>query len=853
MVDMCRSLFNKLGRFGLPLAFLALLGAGVDAFFGQTVLIATAVSLATIYIVLKWVPQNILFGAFGLGVIFNKPFMLGACGLALAGFAYVSSIAGMVLTGTLLACLLFFYFAPDEAKRKTVQAIAWPFLRLMFRLEVRGKENIAKAGERVLFVANHPSYLDPVLWVLTSPQKMTFGMFEGMAKKSFVKFGLRFAGPFADIHLLHMNDASAIKKLAEVCKQGKPVALFPEGRLTRTGGLMLTEEGAAMIALKADAEVLPVRFAGLEYSKFTWITDKVNAVNWPRVRITYMPAAKLDVPAGLTARKAREVGSRKLHDVMTHMMYATTPQDLTLYQALMDAARVHGLKSKAVSEFDIETGLETALDYDTLLTASAILAKKLEKLLKKELKTDSTPVVGLMLPNSNGAVASFFAFQRAGITPAMINFTTGIANVVAGCKSAQIKTLVTSRSFVELAAERGNRAPKDIVAAVEKQGLNIIYLDDVRESVTIWDKLMGKLAAKKWRTVSSPDSPAVVLFTSGSEGMPKGVVLSHRNLLSNRAMMKAVVDFTPKDKVFNALPMFHSFGLLAGTLLPLFEGISAFMYPNPLDFKIVPRAVYEVDATIMFGTNTFLAAYAKQAHPYRFYNVRMAFAGAEKLQQATRQLWAEKFSTIVYEGYGATETSPVISACTPMAPKAGTVGRLMPGMEAHLEEVPGIDGAAQLFVKGPNVMLGYFKHDMPGIIQPVEDGWYDTGDIVSIDDEGFITIRGRAKRFVKVAGERLDMTLVESIASNLWPDYTHALSAVEDVQRGQSLVWVTNMPDAQEQLSALKEAILGAGHTGMLAPAKALVVDEVPLLGTGKIAYGDVDKLAKDAFAPKTA
>jgi len=279
------------------------------------------------------------------------------------------------------------------------------------------------------------------------------------------------------------------------------------------------------------------------------------------------------------------------------------------------------------------------------------------------------------------------------------------------------------------------------------------------------------------------------LFTSGSEGEPKGVVLSHANLLANREQLAARLDLNAQDTILNALPMFHAFGLTAGTLLPLFYGMKTFLYPSPLHYRIIPEIAYDLNATILFGTNTFLAGYAKYAHPYDFYSVRYVFAGAEKLQDDTRRLWVDKFGIRVLEGYGTTETSPILAANTPMFYQEGTVGRFMPGIDWQLEEVEGVSEGGRLHVAGPNIMLGYLRPQRPGHLEPPQSrfglGWYDTGDIVRVDDHGFVTICGRVKRFAKIGGEMVSLTAVEDIAARVWPGTLHAAVTLSDEKKGE--------------------------------------------------------------------
>jgi acyl-[acyl-carrier-protein]-phospholipid O-acyltransferase/long-chain-fatty-acid--[acyl-carrier-protein] ligase len=382
----------------------------------------------------------------------------------------------------------------------------------------------------------------------------------------------------------------------------------------------------------------------------------------------------------------------------------------------------------------------------------------------------------------------------------------------------------------------------------------VVFLEDLRAQATAAVRLGAALKKPftRWRYGRlrvRPDEPAVVLFTSGSEGVPKGVVLSSANVLANREQVAARIDFGSQDIILNALPMFHSFGLTGGTLLPLLSGMRTFFYPSPLHYRIVPEMAYDVNATIMFGTNTFLAGYARFAHPYDFYSVRYVFAGAEKLKDETRRVWTDKFGVQIFEGYGATETSPGIAINTPIDSRPGTVGRLLPGIEYALDPVPGVDGG-RLSVRGPNVMLGYLKHENPGVVQPPATergaGWYDTGDIVTIDDDGFITIRGRAKRFAKIGGEMVSLAAVEELAARVWPDKQHAVVSLPDFQKGEQLVLVTTAPGAQR--ADLSARARQDGMSELNVPKKILFVEKMPLLGTGKADYPAVSALVEQSL-----
>jgi len=320
-------------------------------------------------------------------------------------------------------------------------------------------------------------------------------------------------------------------------------------------------------------------------------------------------------------------------------------------------------------------------------------------------------------------------------------------------------------------------------------------------------------------------------------------VLSHRNILSNAVQAASRIDFHTGDKVFNVLPMFHSFGLTAGTVLPLMSGVPVYFYPSPLHYRIVPELIYGSNATVIFGTDTFLSGYARMAHPYDFRSVRYCFAGAEPVKASTRTAYMEKFGLRILEGYGVTETAPVISINTPMYNRSGTVGKIMPGMDYSLEAVPGVEEGGRLKVRGPNVMAGYLRAENPGVLEPLEDGWHDTGDIVAIDEEGFIAIRGRAKRFAKIGGEMVSLAAVEALAGECWPGHLSAVAAVKDERKGERLILVTDAPEAsRDRFMTFAKA---RGAMDLMVPAEVRPIARMPVLGSGKIDFVAVEKMVR--------
>lgn len=500
-----------------------------------------------------------------------------------------------------------------------------------------------------------------------------------------------------------------------------------------------------------------------------------------------------------------------------------------VFDALVDARNKFGGKRAAIVDGD-----ERVLSYDEIIRASLALGNALKK------GTAPGETVGIMLPSGAGAVVAFFAVSAFGRVPAMLNFTSGVAGLRSALRTAQIKRVVTAHRFVELGKLEA------VIEGISKQ-VEIIYLEDVREKLSILDKLVAAVGQfAPWLVSAKPlhESPAVILFTSGTEGDPKGVALSHLNLLSNVEQVRAHISLYTTDILFNPLPTFHCFGLTMGALMPLFVGIKAVFHPTPLQPHEIVRRVKATGATILLSTDTFINQYARAGDQGDLNSLRLAVCGAERLRDETRAFLRKKYAIELLEGYGVTEAAPVIAANQPGANRPGTVGHLMAGMEHKLEPVEGIPNAGRLVVKGPNVMLGYIKPDAPGVIVPPEGGWHDTGDVVTVDDEGYIAIRGRLKRFAKIGGETVSLAVVESCASALWPDHSHAAIAIPDGRKGEQIVLLTTHPEASR--FDLVGWAQNHGVSELAVPRRIVHAAEVPVLGTGKTDYGKVTKLVNE-------
>ena len=322
-------------------------------------------------------------------------------------------------------------------------------------------------------------------------------------------------------------------------------------------------------------------------------------------------------------------------------------------------------------------------------------------------------------------------------------------------------------------------------------------------------------------------------------------MLSHRNLHANRHQVGARIAFNRQDIVFNALPMFHSFGLTVGTLLPVLAGIRTFLYPSPLHYRIMPELIYQTNATVFFGTDTFLRGYARMANPYDFHSVRIV--GRRRREGVGRdapRLVGATFGLRILEGYGATETAPVIAFNTPMHFRAGTVGRLMPGIEHRLEPVAGIAEGGRLHVRGPNVMLGYMRETAPGELKPVAEGWYDTGDIVSIDADGFVAIQGRAKRFAKIARRDGVARRRRGACRTSFADLPARGGRAAGCPQGRAGGARQRGPEPRRGIAS-SSSPASAGMPEIMLPRDVLHVDALPLLGTGKTDYPAIEALAR--------
>ena len=743
------------------------------------------------------IAANNIINALGMVVASGLVATLMWLGLSVAGL--FTLIAATALAVTLATA----WFLPEPILKAMIKMI----LRILYRPRVRGLENLKGIEGPVLIVPNHTSFADVALLVAYLPWKLTFAIDSFWARRWWVRACLKF------YDAIPINPAKPIgaRDIIDAMGKGATVVIFPEGKITTNGCVMKLYEGPGLIASRCEHPVIPVIFQDLEYTVFGKAKRYIKRPP-KKIQVSMTVMEPVELPrhpeVGESRRGFRRRVTESLYEVMVQAVFKSRECDFSVWTALRQAAKRFG-SSRAC----LEDVARKPMTYGKLTASAKVLGRKLADI------TRPGEYVGVLLPNSAAQAVLVFGLWAGGRVPVMLNFSQGRLPFASALKAAEIKTIVTSRAFIKKAGLEG---------LVEGAAAELFCLEDLR--LSFFDKLKGLL----WRAAPAHfDSPAAVVFTSGSEGRPKGVVLSHKNLLANGWQARSIIEINEDDSMFNAMPAFHAFGLNVGMVLPLVSGIKVFLFPSPLQVKTIPELIYDFKSTVVIGSDAFAAAWGREAHPYDFFYTRIMILGAERLKPATVELFFRKLSIKVFEGYGVSEAGPIVAIASRMRNRPGSPGRILPGIEHRVEPVPGLASGGRLLIRGPNVMMGYITEDNPGSINARGDDWHDTGDICELDDEGYLWIRGRFKRFAKISGEMISLAAVEEAASGLWPDFPTSVVAAPDPARGERLV-LLHTPGLEPDLGALRAAIKAKGLTDLAAPRSALLVDEIPLNALGK-------------------
>ncbi len=687
----------------------------------------------------------------------------------------------------------------------------------------------SRTPKKGVYVSNHVSYLDPIILFAFLPGDPVFALNGHLYRSRLIRFLMR----TADIVLFNPIEPGDIKELIAKVDSGRLCVIFAEGRITETGGLMKIYEAPGLVADKSKAPLIPVWIDGPQYGYFSKTAGKLPHRPLPKVRVVVGKPRPFKLKDEL--RRQRDHISNEVYIILRDMGFEINYNpDISLFAMLMKAAKVHAKKGLFRRPKFVEDVQRKPNSYRDIIIKSFVLGKYFKR------RTAPEEHVGMLLPNSIAAICTFFGLTAYSRIPVMLNFSVGAKNMLSMCKTAEVKMVITSLTFIKMAKM------EEFVETLEQAGVKVVFLEKLAKSIGLWEKINAFLRYKIKRVPHKRGGSrkAVILFTSGSEGAPKAVVLSHANIISNIKQISALETVNKRDIVFNALPMFHSFGLVVGTLFPLFEGAKLFLYPSPLHYRVIAELVYELGATIMFSTDTFFRGYGRIAHPFDFHNVRFMYGGAEAIKPDTRNMWMERLGVKVMEGYGTTECSPLVCANNSIFNRFGSIGKIMPAMEYKIEPVPGIEKGGELVVRGPNVMLGYIMPDNPGVLVPLQDGWYHTGDVVDIDEIGFVYIKDRIKRFAKIGGEMVSLNAVCEMVCNAYAgdgEYQYGVVATPHESKGEQIVLATNNPNVTQE--KLHNYIKQNGMSELYLPRVVLYMEKLPVFGTGKMDNVTLKKL----------
>ena len=701
-------------------------------------------------------------------------------------------------------------------------------LKLFFKIKFNNFNNYRQARNKTIFISNFTSYLDVFIYS-TLPNAPIIAI----AKPLQSNIILNFLFKIFQIKILEDNNFSEIINLIRNIKNGQNYIIFPEVQPNYKGSIAKIYEDIILIASKNKVNIVPMTINGSHNSIFVKRNSYLKKKLYSNINIYFGKSQKIKLNNKLNKKELRKEAKNILFKIMSENYYDAIDKDKIIFQKLLDI--INKIKNKLI----FTDSNNNHINYKKLILGSIILGNKISK------ETVGEKRIGLLLPNVSGALVTFFSLQLIGKIPAILNFSNGTDRLLNSVRNSGLKYIYSSKLFVKKAKL------EKFVELTQNEGVKIIYLEDVKSSINIFDKISAIFNSKiihKYLTKinqSQPNDIAIILFTSGSEGSPKAVALTHKNIISNIAQTNSVINFNPDDRVFNALPIFHSFGLVIGSLLPILSGISSYFYPSPIHYNKIPNLIYRFGTTISFGTNYFLKKYADNADNLDFSSVRYIFAGAEKITSETKNIYFEKFGVRILEGYGATETSPVVTLNTPRSTKFNGIGQILPKIDCKIKKVENIKEGGELLIKADNVMKGYLDPKNPDKVI-LQKGFYNMGDIVTIDEDNHLKITGRTKRFIKIAGEMVSLNIVESHIRKISPNHIHAVISFTSNEYKEDMILYSE--DKNLTINKISDFFKENNIGKIFIPRNIAYRKDIPILNSGKIDY---DKLYQLPFKIK--
>lgn len=696
-----------------------------------------------------------------------------------------------------------------------------------------------------LLLPNHVTWVDAVLLQVACPRPIRFLIYEGIYKNKVLNpiFRLLKAVPVSSRHA-----SGAVKQAAELLKAGEVVCIFPEGQLSRNGTLLKLRRGFELIARATDAPVIPVWLDSLWGSIFSFEGESYFR-KMPK-RIPYPVTISVGEP--IPSKEAVVAIVREKLLLLGEEAFQKRP----ILQGTLARACVQGLKKGQFDTLVVDGVDGVEMSRGTVLAAGIALSRHIKTHCKQ-------PRVGIVLPPGRAAIVANLAIVLAGKVPVNLNFTAGRSAVEAAIRIATLEDVISAKIVLKRMSEMP--MPKNVI-------LIDTLLPEIKVHVAFWRALTlwmpaFMLSALLGLPKKGDREEAVVLFTSGSSGDPKGVVLSHRNLLGNVRQFGEMLSLKKNDTILASLPFFHSFGCTVTLWFPLIERLRVVTFPNPLDVDKNAALIEREKISLVLATPTFLRSYMRKATREQFASVTLLVTGAEKLPRDLADAFKEKFGVPIMEGYGLTETSPVVSVNLPEPPKnkpddevqpsarLGSVGKMAPGMAAQIRvpetgEPLQLQDTGMLWLRGPNIFEGYL-HDREQTEKVFKDGWFLTGDLARFDEDGFLYIEGRISRFSKIGGEMvphetLEAKIAEALGKTIDSDRVFAVVGVPDAAKGEAIVLLA----AEEvDLQALRSKLLEIGVPALWIPRVLRRVPAIPVLGSGKL---DLRGCKEAALAPQT-